>query len=44
VATKFSTEQWPETYMIDRNGMIRRRFVGATDWNSPEIARFLKTL
>ena len=44
VATKFSTEQWPETYMIDRNGMIRRRFVGATDWTSPEIARFLKTL
>ncbi len=44
VATKYTTEQWPETYLIDKNGMIRRRFIGATDWNDPEIARYLKTL
>ena len=44
VAIKYTTEQWPETYVIDKNGMIRRRFIGATDWNDPEIARYLKTL
>ena len=44
VANKYTTEQWPETYVIDRNGMTRRRFIGATDWNDPEIARYLKTL
>jgi len=44
VATMFSTEQWPETYIIDRQGRIRRRFIGATDWNSPEILQFIKTL
>jgi cytochrome c biogenesis protein CcmG/thiol:disulfide interchange protein DsbE len=44
VANKYTTEQWPETYVIDKNGMIRRRFIGATDWNDPEIARYLKTL
>ncbi len=43
-ATKFGTEQWPETYIIDREGRIRRRFIGAQDWSSPEILRFLKTL
>ena len=43
-ANKFGTEQWPETYIIDREGRIRRRFIGATDWSSPEILRFLKTL
>lgn len=44
VANKFSTEQWPETYLIDKNGMIRRRFVGAQDWSSPEIEKFIRTL
>jgi thiol-disulfide isomerase/thioredoxin len=43
-ASKFSTEMWPETYAIDRNGVIRRKFIGATDWSSPEILQFLKTL
>ncbi len=43
-ASKFGTEQWPETYIIDREGRIRRRFIGAQDWSSPEILRFLKTL
>ena len=40
----FHTEQWPETYVIDRKGIIRRKFVGAQDWSSPEIRAFLKSL
>jgi peroxiredoxin len=43
-AEKYSTEQYPETYVIDRNGMIRRKFIGAQDWNSPEIAQYLQSL
>ena len=43
-ASKYGTEQWPETYVIDREGRIRRRFIGATDWTNPEILRYLKTL
>jgi peroxiredoxin len=43
-ARKFATEMWPETYVIDRQGRIRRKFVGATDWNDPEILRYLQTL
>jgi hypothetical protein len=43
-ATKFKTTGWPETFVIDRQGLIRRRFIGATDWTDPEILRFLKTL
>ena len=41
---KFSITGWPETFVIDRQGRIRRRFIGATDWNDPEILRYLKTL
>jgi cytochrome c biogenesis protein CcmG, thiol:disulfide interchange protein DsbE len=40
----FHTDMWPETYVIDRNGLIRRKFVGAQDWSSPEIRAFLKSL
>lgn len=40
----FHTDMWPETYAIDRNGIIRRKFVGATDWSDPEIRDFLKSL
>jgi thiol-disulfide isomerase/thioredoxin len=40
----FHTEMWPETYAIDRNGIIRRKFVGATDWSDPEIRSFLNGL
>lgn len=40
----FHTDMWPETYLIDRNGVIRRKFVGAQDWSSPEIRSFLKNL
>jgi cytochrome c biogenesis protein CcmG/thiol:disulfide interchange protein DsbE len=44
VATKYGTTGWPETFVIDRQGVIRRKFIGATDWNDPEIIRYLKTL
>jgi cytochrome c biogenesis protein CcmG/thiol:disulfide interchange protein DsbE len=44
VGNKFAITGWPETFVIDGQGIIRRRFIGATNWNDPEIERFLKTL
>jgi cytochrome c biogenesis protein CcmG, thiol:disulfide interchange protein DsbE len=43
-ANEYGTTGWPETFIIDRQGRIRRRFIGATDWSDPEILQFLKTL
>ena len=43
-AKLYHTEMWPETYVIDRQGVIRRKFIGAQDWSSPEIRAFLKSL
>jgi thiol-disulfide isomerase/thioredoxin len=43
-AKLYHTEMWPETYAIDRQGVIRRKFIGAQDWSSPEIRAFLKSL
>jgi cytochrome c biogenesis protein CcmG/thiol:disulfide interchange protein DsbE len=35
---------YPETYVIDKAGIVRRKFIGAQDWTSPEIVDFLKKL
>lgn len=43
-AKLFHTEMWPETYIIDRKGVIRRKFIGAEDWSDPEVRSFLKSL
>jgi peroxiredoxin len=43
-AKLYRTDMWPETYVIDRQGIIRRKFVGSQDWSSPEIRAYLKAL
>ena len=43
-ADLYHSEKWPETYVIDRQGVIRRKFIGAQDWSSPEIRAYLKSL
>jgi len=40
----YGTFGWPESYVIDRNGVIRRKFIGAVDWNSPEVTDYLSKL
>jgi thiol-disulfide isomerase/thioredoxin len=40
----YGTFKFPETYIIDQNGLLRRKFIGAVDWNTPEIMDYLKKL
>jgi thiol-disulfide isomerase/thioredoxin len=40
----YGTVKIPETYIIDRNGILRRKFVSAQDWISPEILDYLTKL
>ena len=40
----YGTTRPPETYIIDKNGLIRRKFIGPQDWTSPEIVNYLKNL
>jgi peroxiredoxin len=44
VAGMYGTSGWPETYIIDRQGVLRRKFIGPVDWNSPEVVQFLGKL
>ena len=41
---RYGSFVYPETYVIDKSGVIRRKFIGAQDWTSPEIVDFLKKL
>ena len=43
-AALYGTHGWPETYIIDRRGVMRRKFIGAVDWTEPEITDFLSKL
>ena len=40
----YGTAQIPETYVIDRQGNLRRKFVSAQNWTSPEIVGYLARL
>jgi cytochrome c biogenesis protein CcmG, thiol:disulfide interchange protein DsbE len=40
----YGTFGWPESYVIDRSGVIRRKFIGAVEWTSPEITDYLSKL
>jgi cytochrome c biogenesis protein CcmG, thiol:disulfide interchange protein DsbE len=44
VNAMYGTKQIPETYIIDRQGMLRRKFVSAQNWTSPEIIDYLNRL
>jgi peroxiredoxin len=40
----YGTQKIPETYIIDRKGIVRRKFISDVDWSRPEIVDFLSKL
>ena len=44
VAGMYGTSGWPESYIIDRQGVLRRKVVGPINWDSPEVLQFLTKL
>jgi cytochrome c biogenesis protein CcmG/thiol:disulfide interchange protein DsbE len=40
----YGTVMIPETYIIDRQGILRRKFIGAQDWTNSEIVDYLNKL
>ena len=41
---KYGTYRFPETYIIDKNGIIRRKFIGPQEWTSTDIEDVLRKL
>jgi cytochrome c biogenesis protein CcmG/thiol:disulfide interchange protein DsbE len=44
ISGMYGTHGWPETFIIDRQGVLRRKVVGPINWNSPEVMEFLSRL
>lgn len=44
VANMYGTSMWPESYVIDRQGVLRRKIVGPINWDSPDVMQFLNQL
>jgi peroxiredoxin len=43
-AIRYGTSKIPETYLIDREGTVIRKYVGAENWRRPEILNYLQSL
>jgi peroxiredoxin len=43
-STLYGTFVYPETYIIDAQGVLRRKFIGPVDWTKPEIIDYLKDI
>ncbi len=44
VTSEYGTHLFPETWLIDKKGVIRARFDGAREWNNPLVVNFIDSL
>jgi len=44
VSARYGTSRYPETYLIGPEGEVIRKYVGAEDWERPEIVNYLRSL
>ncbi|MFZ0212734.1 MAG: TlpA disulfide reductase family protein [Candidatus Acidiferrales bacterium] len=44
ISANYGTFVYPETYIIDRQGKIARKLVGAQDWTSPDMTAYFNDL
>lgn len=40
----YGSFRFPETYVIDKQGVVRRKLIGAQEFTSPEFVNYLKNL
>lgn len=44
VSTRYGTQKYPETYLIDPEGVVARKYVGPENWMRPEVVNHLRSL
>ncbi len=44
LAARFGTWQFPETYILDRRGLLAEKLANAADWSDPRIQSFVLDL
>jgi len=44
VSASYQTFQYPETYILDRQGRLVQKVIGGEDWSTPRVASFFEQL
>jgi peroxiredoxin len=44
VSRAYGTFKFPETYLVDREGVVRKKVIGAVDWMSPAAQEIIQAL
>lgn len=44
VARSYGTNKFPETYIVDRQGVVRAKAIGPWDWNDPANIQVLRNI
>lgn len=44
VSAKFGTRQFPETYILDRDGRVAEKIISSRDWTDPLMISFVESL
>jgi peroxiredoxin len=44
LAGRFGTYKFPESYILDRQGRVAEKIIGAIDWKDPRIITFVESL
>lgn len=44
IATSYGTVQFPETYLIDRNGKVLEKVISDQNWMAPDFLQRVKTM
>jgi peroxiredoxin len=44
ISSLYGTFKYPETYVLDRKGIVALKIIGPTDWTAPEMLAFLRKL
>jgi len=44
IARRFGTEKWPETYLIDKHGVVRYYYINSRRWDSANAVECIRSL
>lgn len=44
IAALYGTFKFPETYILDRSGVVRYKAIGPKDWNDPQYIRIVRDI
>jgi peroxiredoxin len=44
ISSQYGTFKFPETYVIDRNGKVVQKIIGAADWTDPKMVSSIRSM